>query len=88
MIGVDLIGNIRHAYFEEDLPTKEIVRRLSVSWSSVRKVVRVQATVFKYDRGAQPAPKLGAWLVILMEILAAETKLPRREWRSTQRLFE
>ena len=88
MIGVDLIGDIRRAYFEEGLPIKEIVRRLSVSRSSVRKVVRGQATVFKYDRGVQPAPKLGAWLAVLTEILAAETKLPRRERRSTQRLFE
>jgi transposase len=50
--------------------------------------VRGQATIFKYDRGVQPAPKLGAWLTVLTEILAAEVKLPRRERRSTQRLFE
>ena len=88
MIGVDLIGDIRRAYFEERVPIKEIVRRLSVSRATVRKVVRGQATLFKYDRGVQPAPKLGAWLAVLTEILAAETKLPRRERRSTQRLFE
>lgn len=84
MIGVDLIGDIRRAYFEEQLPIKEIVRRLSVSRASVRKVVRGQATIFKYDRGVQPAPKLGAWLIVLTEILAAEVKLPRRERHSTQ----
>jgi hypothetical protein len=59
MIGVDLIGVIRRAYFEEGLPIKEIVRRLSVSRPGVRKVVRGQATVLKYDRVVQPAPKLG-----------------------------
>ncbi len=53
----------------------------------MRKVVRGQATVLKYDRGVQPAPKPGAWLV-LTEIMAAETKLPRCELRSTERLFE
>ena len=88
MTGVDLISDTRRAYFEEGLPIKEIVRRLSVSRSSVRKVVRGQATVFRYDRGVQPAPKLGAWLAVLMEILTTETKLPRRERRSTQWLFE
>jgi transposase len=88
MIGVDLIGDIRRAYFEERLPIKEIVRRLSVSRASVRKVVRGQTTVFKYDRGVQPAPKLGAWVTVLTEILTAEVKLPRRGRRSTQRLFE
>jgi transposase len=88
MIGVDLIGDIRRAYFEERVPIKEIVRRLAVSRSTVRKVVRGQATSFKYDRGVQPAPKLGVWLPVLTEILVAEAKLPRRERRSTQRLFE
>ena len=52
MIGVDLIGDIRRAYFEEHLPIKEIVRCLSVSGATVRKVVRGEVTWFKYDRGA------------------------------------
>ena len=78
MIGVDLIGDIRRAHFEEGLLIKEIVRRLSASRPSVRKVVRGQATLFKYDRGVQPAPKLGAWLMVLTEILAAETSVPGR----------
>jgi hypothetical protein len=47
MIGVDLIGDIRRAYFEEWVPIKEIVRRLAVSRATVRKVVRGQATSFK-----------------------------------------
>jgi transposase len=88
MIAVDLIGDIRRAYFEEGLPIKEIVRRLSVSRSSVRKVVRGGATLFKYGRGVQPAPRLGVWVADLTEILVSEAKLPRRERRSTQRLFE
>ena len=43
------------------------------------KVVRGEATRFKYDSGVQPAPKLGAWLAVLTGILVAEAKLPRRE---------
>ena len=31
MIGVDMIGEIRRAYFEQHWPIKEIVRTLSVS---------------------------------------------------------
>jgi DNA-binding transcriptional regulator LsrR (DeoR family) len=37
MIGVDLIGGIRRAYFEQRLPIKEIVRRLAVSRATVRR---------------------------------------------------
>ena len=43
MIGVDMIGQIRRAYFEQHRPIKEIVRTLSVSRATVRKVIRGQA---------------------------------------------
>jgi predicted transcriptional regulator len=59
MMDVDLIGQIRRAYFEQKRPIKEIVRRLSVSRTTVRKVIRGEATKFSYERGVQPAPKLG-----------------------------
>jgi hypothetical protein len=88
MIGVDLIGEIRRAYFEQRRPIKEIVRTLAVSRATVRRVVRSQKTEFKYERGVKPVPKLGEWVGVLSEILEKEVKLPRRERRSTQRLFE
>ena len=88
MIGVELIGRIRRAYFDQDLPIKEIVRTLSVSRTTVRKVIRGRATEIKYERGVQPAPKLGEWVEVLTEILETQARLPRRERRSTQRLFE
>ena len=61
---------------------------LSVSRATVRKVVRGHSTEFKYERGVQPARKLGVWVEVLTEILEKEAKLPRRERRSTQRLIE
>ena len=88
MVSVDLIGRVRRAYFEQRLPIKEIVRTVSVSRATVRKIIRSHKTEFKYERGVQPAPKLGEWVDILTEILEKEGKLPRRERRSTQRLFE
>ena len=54
----------------------------------MRKVVRSGASEFKYAREVQPSPKLGEWIEVLTEILEAEGKLPKRERRSTQRLFE
>ena len=56
--------------------------------AAARRQSRGQATEFKYERGVQPAPKLGEWVEVLTEILEKEAKLPRRERRSTQRLFE
>jgi transposase len=88
MIGVDKIGEIRRAFFERHMPIKEIVRSLFVSRATVRKVIRGTATEFRYERGVQPAPKLGEWVEVLTAILEKEAKFPRRERRSTQRLFE
>jgi hypothetical protein len=85
MIGVDKIGQIRRAFFERQLPIKEIVRTLFVSRATVRKVIRGKATEFRYERGVQPAPKLGEWVEVLTEIVEKEARLPRRERRSTQR---
>jgi plasmid maintenance system antidote protein VapI len=53
MIGVDEIGGILRAYFEQHRPIKEIVRTLSVSRATVRKVVRGHITV-KSRRIATP----------------------------------
>ena len=47
MITVDKIGRIRRAFFEQHLPIKEIVRTLSVSRATVRKVVRSKTTAFR-----------------------------------------
>jgi hypothetical protein len=81
MIGVDKIGEIRRAYFEQHRSIKEIVRTLSVSRATVRKVVRGPLTEFKYERGVQPSPKLGDWVEALTEVLEKEAKLPKRERR-------
>ena len=81
-------GEIRRAYFEQERPIKEIVRTLSVSRATVRKIIRGHQTEFKYARDVQPTPKLGVWVEALTEILESESKLAKRERRSTQRLFE
>ena len=44
MIGVDKIGDIRRAYFEQQRPIKEIVRTLSVARATVRKIIGPTAT--------------------------------------------
>jgi predicted transcriptional regulator len=87
MIGVELIGQIRRAYFEQHRSIKEIVRTLSVSRATVRKIIRSNKTDFKYAREVQPTPKLGVWVDVLTEILEQEAKLPKRERRGTCQRF-
>lgn len=54
----------------------------------MRKVLRSGATELNYHRTVQPQPKLGPWIETLTALLEGEAKLPRRERRSTQHLFE
>src|SRR5258708_36656715 len=61
---------------------------VGVARETVRKVVRGPLNEFKDERGVQPSPKLGDWVGALTEVLEKEAKLPKRERRSTQRLFE
>lgn len=51
-------------------------------------MLRSGATEFTYKREVQPQRKLEAWVETLTGILEAEDRLPRRERRSTIRLFE
>jgi hypothetical protein len=50
---------IRRAFFVQGKPIKAICRELRVSRKVVRKVIRSEATEFRYEREAQPLPKIG-----------------------------
>jgi hypothetical protein len=65
MLIVETIGKIRRAFFVQGKPIKAICRELSVSRKVVRKVIRSEATEFRYGDVAklpnqvmvgQPAP--------------------------------
>ena len=57
MLVVETIAKIRRAYFAQKKPIKTICRELRVS----RKVIRSQATEFRYERGRQPLPRIDPW---------------------------
>src|SRR5712671_3234936 len=54
MLVVETIAKIRRAYFVHGQPIKAICRDLGVSRKIVRKVIRSEATEFRYEREAQP----------------------------------
>src|SRR4051794_15677979 len=88
MMGVEAIARVRLEHFQHGKGIKRIARELGIARDTVRKILRSGATVFAYKREVQPQPRPGPWVATLTEILEAEAKLPRRERRSTQRLFE
>src|SRR5215210_3850772 len=88
MTGVETIARIRFEHYQNGKGIKRIARELGIARDTVRRVLRSNATAFAYKREVQPQPKLGPFVPVLAAILEAEAKLPRRERRSTQRLFE
>ena len=52
MLVVETIAKIRRAYFVHGQPIKAICRDLGVSRKVVRKVIRSEATEFRYEREA------------------------------------
>lgn len=69
MLVVETIGKIPGAHFVQKKPIKVICRELGLSRKVVRKVLRFEATEFRYTRSRQPQPKLGPWLSDLDRLL-------------------
>ena len=88
MLVVETIGKIRRLHEIEGLPIKAICRRLGVSRKVVRKVLRSGATEFRYERGEQPQPKLGAWCGELDRLLTENAGRASRERLTLMRVFE
>src|SRR6185437_2136513 len=72
MLIVETIAKVRRAYFAQKKPIKAICREFRVSRKVVRKVIRSEATEFRYERGKQPLPRIGP------------TRARARRWYSTR----
>jgi len=88
MLIVETIARIRRAFFVQGKSIKMISRELRVSRKVVRKVIRSEATEFRYEREAQPLPKIGPWTDQLDELLLANEGKAARERLTLIRLFE
>ena len=88
MLVVETIVKIRRAYFAQKQPIKAICREFRLSRKVVRKVIRSQATEFRYERGKQPLPGIDPWRDQLDgRLLANEGKAARERLRLI-RIFE
>ena len=79
MLILESIAKIRRAFFVQGKSIKLICRELRVSRKVVRKVIRSEATEFRYEREAQPLPKIGPWTDQLDELLLANEGKAARE---------
>ena len=88
MLVVETIAKIRRAFFVHNKPIKAICRELRVSRKVVRKVLRSDATEFRYARETQPLPRLGPWRDQLEALLLANEGRTPRERLTLIRIFE
>jgi transposase len=88
MLVVETIAKIRRAYFVQNKPMKTICREFRVSRRVVRKVIRSQATEFRYQRSRQPLPRIDPWRDQLEGLLLENEGKPARERLTLIRIFE
>jgi hypothetical protein len=88
MLIVETIAKIRRAFFVPGKPIKAICRELRVSRKVVRKFIRSESTEFRYEREAQPLPKIELWRDELDQLLFANEGKSARERLTVIRLFE
>ena len=88
MLIVETIAKIRRAYLSQGKSIKEICRELRVSRKVVRKVIRSNATEFRYERSRQPLPRIGPWRERLDALLDENDRKSARERLTLIRLFE
>ena len=88
MLVVETIAKIRRAYFAQGKSIKAICREYRLSRKVVRKVIRSEATEFRYDRGRQPLPRIDPWRAQLDGLLLANEGKPARERLTLIRVFE
>src|SRR6266478_8908888 len=88
MLVVETIAKIRRAYFAQNKPIKTICREFRVSRRVVRKVIRSQATEFRYERSRQPRPRIDPWRDQLDGLLLENEGKPARERLTLIRIFE
>ena len=88
MLIVETIAKIRRLFFVQGKAIKAICRELGVSRKVVRKVIRSEVTEFRYEREAQPLPKIGPWRDKLDQLLVSNEGKVARERLTLIRLFE
>src|SRR3977135_527631 len=87
MVRVETMGRIGRAFLVDHKPIRQIVRELRISRKTVRKAIRGSSTEFRYDRQAQPQPRLGEFVARLDGLLEANSKRPARERLAARGVF-
>jgi transposase len=88
MLIVETVAKVRRAYFLQKKPIKAICREFHLSRKVVRKVIRSEATAFRYERERQPLPRIDPWREQLDALLLANEQRSSRERLTLIRIYE
>jgi predicted transcriptional regulator len=77
MLTVETMRKIRLARHRDGKPIGQIAREFNHSKNTVKKVLRSETTVFRYERNSQPRPTLGPFVESLEARLQEDQKLPK-----------
>ena len=88
MLIVETIRKIRLSVHRDGKSLRKTAEDLNLSRNTVRKVIRSEETAFTYKRKKQPMPKLGEFVDELAGKLERDKKLPKRQRRTAQKLFQ
>ena len=87
VLEMDIITEVRRRHLVSGESISSIARSLKISRSTVRKHLSTEVEPV-YNREHQPEPKLGSFKPLLEKWLKTDTKLPKNQRRTAQRLFE
>jgi transposase len=81
------IAEIRRRHFTSGENISELAKSLNLSRPTVRKALKAEAGP-AHQRKSQPTPKPGGFKGLLAGWLEKDARLPKRQRRTAQRLFE
>jgi len=84
---MEFIAEIRQRHLVSGESISSLARSLKLSRPTVRKTLKAEAEPV-YQRQHQPTPKLGEFKDQLSEWMERDAKLPKRQRRTAQRLYE
>src|SRR5215472_13772409 len=87
MLIMETVAKVRRAYFLQKMPIKAICREFHLSRKVVRKVIRSEATGFRYERERQPRLRIDPWREQLDGLLLTNEARPSRERLTLLRVF-
>ena len=88
MLTVEEREQLRRAYHVEHKSVRQIARDYQVARQTVRKALAAAAPATYTLRVPRPSPKLGPYQAHIAELLAENTRLPRKQRYTSHKIFE